>query len=72
MGECQGLTGGGLIKAFRTSEIFKSYRFREASARRTTSVDFAERTESDLDDQSFRWHSPTYLRSINRISQKCV
>ena len=66
-GQC--LTDGWLIKAFRTSDIFKRYRFIEEAMRRATAIDFVTHTESDLDDQILRGNSPTYLRSISRISQ---
>ena len=69
MEEGQGLTGGGLIKAFRTSDIFKNYRLNEEVLRRTTYIDSVTRTESDLDGQSSRGDFPTYLRSISRILQ---
>ena len=62
-----GLTDGEFVKEFSTIDIFKNYRFREESMRRTTSVYFATHTESDLDDQRYRGNSPTYVRPIRGI-----
>ena len=62
-----GLTDGEFVKEFSTIDIFKNYRFREEPMRRATSVDFVTHTPSDLDDQSYRMNSTTYLRPINRI-----
>ena len=67
MGAGQGLTGGELINSFRASDIFKNYRFKEEIMRHAATIDFANYTESDLQDRGFREKFPTYLRPINRI-----
>ena len=39
---CQGLADGELIKAFRTSDILKKYRVKDASILHTTSVEWLQ------------------------------
>ena len=58
MEACQGLVGGALINAFRSSDVFKNYRFREEIMRRATAIDFVTHTESVRRDQDFRAESP--------------
>ena len=66
-GRC--LTDGELIKSFRTSDIVKNFRLREELMRHAETIEFANHTESDIQDQGFREKFPTYLGQINRISQ---
>ena len=67
MEEGQGLTDGGLIKAFRRSEIFKNYRLREEAMRRTATIDFVTHTHIDFHDKGIRDQFPTYLRPCQLI-----
>ena len=69
MEACQGLTDGELVKSCGSSAIFKNYRIKEEIRRHAATVDFANRTESGLQDQGFLGQSSTYLRPINRILQ---
>ena len=58
-----------MIKSFRACDIFKNYRLKGEIMRHAAPIDFANHTESDLQDQCFCDHFPPYLWPINRISQ---
>ena len=72
MFQCGGdrcLKDGELIKSFRASDSFKNYRVKGEIMRRTATIDFANRTEGDLQDQGWRDQFPSYLMPISRIAQ---
>ena len=62
MGGLEVLTPGGLIKAFRKSNIIKNYRFKEEAARRATSIDFLTRVEIGPARHFIRGKSAAHLR----------
>lgn len=65
----QGLKDGGLIKAFRDSNIMNRYTFKDEVIRQTPTRDFVTRLERGLGDREFRGQFPSYLRQIDRQLQ---
>ena len=62
----RGLSDSELIKAFRASNVVRTYRFKREVTRQSMAVDFPAHLERGSEGQESCGDSPSYLRTIDR------